>query len=114
MEKSNNNNTKIRDNERERERERKRERESKKKNRQGRRHQDNLTKHGMAHTPLNQKLLSTHTNTHTLCQRGARLRLKKSTYKWGRGGEFASETGLHLHSTLTHGNSSDGRKGIAM
>ena len=44
MEKSNSKNTKIRDDERERKR------ESKKKNRQGRRQQDSLTKHGVAHS----------------------------------------------------------------
>ena len=69
---------------------RERERESKKKNRQRRGHQDNLTKHGMAHTPLNRKLFSTHTHTHThthtLCQRGARLRLEKKYLQVVRGG----------------------------
>ena len=50
MEKSNGMNTKIRDDDDERERVRKL------KNRQGRRRQDNLTKHGVAHTSLNQKL----------------------------------------------------------
>ena len=52
MEKSNSKNTKITDDERER----KRERESEKKNRQGGRHQDILTKDGVAQTSLNQKL----------------------------------------------------------
>ena len=87
MEKSNSKNIKIRDDERERKR------ESRKKNRQGRGHQDNLTKHGVAHTPLNRKLFSTHAHTHTLthtlslpkrCQ--VKTRKKYLQVHWGGGG----------------------------
>ena len=97
---------------------RERERESRKKNRQGRGHQDNLTKHGVAHTPLNRKLFSihthTHSHTHSLPKR-CQVKTRKKYLQVGEGGgEFASETGLHLHLTLTHGNSFDGRKGIAI
>ena len=61
MEKSNSKNIKIGDDERER----KREREQKEEQTRERASRE-LTKHGVAHTPLNRKLFSIHTHTHSL------------------------------------------------
>ena len=67
---------------------------SKKKNRQGRRHEDNLAGHGVAHSwahyPLHPFTMLFLVHAHMLCQRGSRT--KQQPTNSGEGGGVASET----------------------